>query len=264
MFMKDKILIPWHNFLPFSQLPENCHEFIQFQTSLVNVSTAFTCWYKMRRKLGSGCKCTFGLSSLVVSLTTFVCFVYSTSFLDHWMVNERITSEQSSGVHHHRNTLTKLIPHITPERVRYFGVWTVCDFQDKHRCTDTDMFVRNHILQSSLESPYWVHILRFFIVIALICVGIAVIIATHAVINNSNTISLVYLLNIFGLFMMTSVLVYMHFCLPHYMPSYYRFTTSYVMTWAVVAGAYLYTGAYLLSRYWIKSNTESWRPWQDV
>ena len=215
------------------------------------------------------CKCTFGWSCLVVTFATFVSLGFSSCLLDHWMVNDQTTMEEpwlrisKDGNHHH--TSTQIIhPHITPQRIRYFGIWTVCDYYDDLQCADADLFLRHRILEIPSKAPFWLHMARFFIVIALLCMGFGVLIGLYTVVNNSKSASLGYVLNFFGLFLMTFVLAYMRSCLPHYMPPEYRLSTSYVVSWAVVGNGYLCTAVYVVCKFWMKKTSETWRPWEDA
>ena len=219
--------------------------------------------------MGRCCKCTFGWSSLLITLLTFLSLVFLSCVHDSWMVNHHTTTDEPwlrispDGLHQHASAHL-IHPDITPQRVRYFGIWEVCDHYDPQHCTDTDVFLRHRIVETPTTPLYWLHILRFFVVISLISIGFGVVIGFYTVINNSKTASLAYMMNSVGVCLMAFVLAYMHSVLPYYMPSYFRFTVSYFVSWGVVGGGAMCTGLYVACKIWTDTTTESWKPWQDL
>ena len=146
-------------------------------------------------------------------------FLLTSVRLDAWLVNQ---------VHEDRGHDTEF-KYWHMESVETFGVWSVCDRDNKQRCIDSLTFLQ--MVNGLQVAPVWLNSTRFFIVLSLLVQGYTCIAALHTLVNRGETFYVVHFVNPVGLVLQTIPLV---FVIPdgkcRYL-SHFEWDTSYFIAW---------------------------------
>ena len=186
-------------------------------------------------------------SGFIMSLSIIIIHSIS-SGQDRWIKNNKYTSDNHEQV---ADILKSDHWHL--EGIKYFGLWKVCEpatsgTTTDNACIDSVLFIQSTLQSGGRIDPVWLHVSRFFLVVAVLCSGYALIISLDMLVNFRDSTVIVYVLNAFGYLLMTVVLAW---TLPdgvwNHFPKSYAWSTSYILSWFGVVLGFLTTFVYVLT-----------------